>query len=208
MAVPYQQESINEIYNLLFCDQLELYKNHTSSPEDPWMLVLSDAINPEKLIQLSQDPDVPSRLRLLAYRRLHTMNQPINTNELLGVIVEIRFANGLDTLAVYKDGSARYINQAGKLIVWDHRTEISDKAIGNIFRASQVITDQILPCYDKRTPHPAEGRCKVTFLVSDQLHSTEGPFNEYSAHPVISPVISAAFGLLQYLMATASMSTV
>jgi hypothetical protein len=35
------------------------------------------------------------------------------------VVLDVPQAGGLDTLAAYSDGSARYINQSGKTIIWE-----------------------------------------------------------------------------------------
>ncbi|UJR08705.1 hypothetical protein I4U23_012962 [Adineta vaga] len=208
MSVPYQQDANNHIYNLLFCDQLDLYKRSNSSSEDPWYLVLSDAPDSEKLTKLSQHTNVESRLRLLAYHRLQQMNQSVSKKELLGVIIEIRFAHGQDTLAAYQDGSVRYINQAEKVIIWENRTEESDKLIHNLFQASQNVVDCIGPWLEKRNPPPTVGRCRLSFLVSGQLYFGEGLLEQFSADSMAGPVISSAFQLLQYLMAATSINTI
>jgi len=73
---PYKDHTTNLIYQLLFCDQLKLFKaNHEERLTDPWATLFR------------KDP-------------------------------EVRLPAGLDTLAVFEDGGARYINPTGKIAEW------------------------------------------------------------------------------------------
>lgn len=200
MTAPYKQDSLDKIYNLLFCDQLALYKADNKSSVYPWNVVLSDPPDPEKLRKVSQDTDVESQIRLLAYHRLRNMDQPVDAKELLGVIIE----NGLDTLAAYQDGTARYINQSGKLIVSDVRTDKSDKIISDIFKESQNVINRIGPYEGARPPAPGVGGCRLSFLVSGQLYFGQVPFEALRANPMTKPVVDATFELLQYLITLSS----
>ena len=44
--------------------------------------------------------------------------QPSDPARLYGVVVDMPVDDGLDTLAGYADGSCRYVNHSGKVLVW------------------------------------------------------------------------------------------
>ncbi len=50
-----------------------------------------------------------------------------DSKDVLGVVVDMGLEEGLDTLAGFADGSARYLNHSGSAIVW----EVPDMAIGS-----------------------------------------------------------------------------
>src|SRR5262245_43487380 len=80
---PYREQSADFLYNLLFCDNPELYRN---GKEDPGALgtVLSGAATRASLEKITVDPAVESRVRMLAFNRLRAMNVPIPAKQLLG----------------------------------------------------------------------------------------------------------------------------
>ncbi|WP_223648952.1 hypothetical protein [Hymenobacter psoromatis] len=196
---PYRNESFNTIYNLLFCDDLALYKTDNQSTAYPWVALLADAPDHPALRQVAHDTQLEARARLLAYRRLLALGDPEPTKELLGVVVEVGLPGGLDVLAAYPDGSARYLNQAEKLLVWDAATPDSTRLIEQLLAASRQVARQIGPWLEARRPYPPAGAVRLTFLMSDGLYFGEGPFEVLQADPLGGPVIAAATQLLVFL---------
>lgn len=67
-------------------------------------------------------PAVETRTQLWAWsslRELGEMPEPKFAFEILGVVLERPSGGAYDTLAAYVDGSARYLNFSGKMIIWD-----------------------------------------------------------------------------------------
>jgi len=70
-----------------------------------------------------------SRIRLQAWslaRRVGIEPPPEDAQHVRGVVVDVGFDAGTDTLAGFEDGTARYLNQGGGGIVW----ETPDETIG------------------------------------------------------------------------------
>lgn len=197
--LPYQNESFNYIYNLLFCDDLALYQKDNKPTAYPWATLLATPPDAAQLQQLAHDPQLESRVRLLAYRRLAALGERITESELLGVVVEVGLEGGLDVLAAYPDGTGRYLNQAEKLLVWEAETPESTQLIGQLLAASRQTARQIGPWLEARRPCPTAGMVRLTFLMSDGLYFGEGPFETLQADPLGGPVIAAATQLLVFL---------
>ena len=83
----------------------------------------SDGAGAEQILRgLLRDASIESRYRLWAASALREMGLQADeelADQLLGVIGETPMPLGLDTLAAYSDGSARYVNQSGAVILYD-----------------------------------------------------------------------------------------
>src|SRR4030095_4928684 len=125
---PYKEDSTNLIYELLFCDNLDLYKENSTSKENyPWNVLFADPPKTVDLQKIILDYDAESRVKLLAYNKLRSIGTDVEKKDLQGVIVEVGLDDGLDVLASYKDDTARYINHTGKMIIWEAKDQVSSE---------------------------------------------------------------------------------
>ena len=100
--IPYQSEAANEIYNLLFCDNLAAFKPKEGESAATWQAVLfAEPADRSALLALANDVTQEGRIRYLAHARLRSLGENPPAKVLLGVIVEVSLADGLDTLAAY-----------------------------------------------------------------------------------------------------------
>ena len=197
---PYPNESLNLIYDLLFCDDLNLFKNNISDQSaPPWNTLFSTNRNKEELVKLVDDDQTESRVQILACNTLLAEGHAFNFQQLFGVIVEVAMEEGLDVIAAYSDGSARYINYSGKVIVLESPTEQSDALIDDLLNAGNEVVQKIGPWDKERLPFPPAGQVRLTFLVSDGLYFGQGPFDVLAEDPMGGPVINAAAELMKYL---------
>lgn len=111
----------------------------------------------------------------LAYQQLRHDGQSVPSRQLLGVIIEVPLAGGLDTLAAYSEGGVRYINHSGRIAVVDGAPSMAP---------------------------PERDNVRLTFLVSDGLYFGEGPMTVMQREPMAAPVIQRATELLQAVVAT------
>jgi hypothetical protein len=198
-ANPYKEDGLNKIYNLLFCDDMALYQSGTRAEGYPWDVLFAATPDTDQLIKIVADTMLESRQRILGYKLLAEKNAPVNKKELLAVIVEVALPEGLDVLAAFADGSARYINHAEKLLIWENRTEESNQLIGQLFNESITVVNKIGPWEDARRPFPVDEMVRLSFLVADKLYFGEGPFDVLANDPMGGPVIDAATKLMAYL---------
>ncbi len=202
---PYPDDSINLVYQMLFADNAELYRNHATQPLGyPFDILLSNSPSNADLQRIVDDNAVETRAKLLAYNWLLTNGHRPEKKQLLAVIVEVGLDGGLDTLAAYSDGTARYINYTGSMVVWESPNETSNQLIADLFSKSVAIVSQIGPWDDARRPHPAKGTLRLSFLVSDGLYFGEGPVNVLFNDAMAQPALTSATALMQYLTQTAA----
>jgi len=198
-SLPYKNKAFNTIYDLLFCDDIDLCKSNSKSSAYPFNILYADKVDIEQVKVVANDKALESRHRILAYNLLLRSGVGVNERELLGVIVEVSLSHGLDVLGAFSDGTARYINHAEKMIVWETKTDESNHLINQLFSHSVIVINQIGPWDQNRKPFPEKGNIRLTFLVSDGLYFGEGLFPIFQTDPMAGPVILSATQLLNFL---------
>jgi hypothetical protein len=198
---PYGDASLDKIYEMLFCDDASLYRpDGAAATEYPWKELAADDVTDKQLEGIVNDPEVETRLRLVASRLLLGRGVPARERRLLGVIVEVAMDEGLDVLAAYEDGTARYINYSGKLIVWDAATPESDALVKAVFAAAGQVVGQIGPWEGERLPAPVVGNARLSFLVTDGLYFGEGPLQALAQDALGGGVINSGAALMGFLV--------
>jgi hypothetical protein len=198
---PYKDNSTNLIYHLLFCDRLKLFEdNHQGELNDRWATLFKADPDHEAVAKIANDKGQESRVRMLAFGLLRTAKKVVPKRELLGTIIEVRMPSGLDTLAVFTDGGARYINHSGKIAVVEGVPSPFQKEIDDVIKTSRPIVAAIGPWDKKRLPAPRKGNVRMTFLVSDGLYFGEGPMDLMQQEQMAAPLIQAATTLLLKLV--------
>ncbi|MEJ0058947.1 MAG: hypothetical protein WDM79_04900 [Terricaulis sp.] len=165
---PYADESVDTIYNLLFCDDAALFTGIEDADA-----IWAEAFDEDALRAIADDAGAPSRIRALAFNRLRENSADVAPKHLFGMIVEVPLDGGLDTLAAYEDGSVRYINRSGKMSIFE--TEIPPLAdkVKALLAGGQGIVDAIGPWEEPRLPAPSDGNVRMSFVVSDGLYSAK-----------------------------------
>lgn len=197
---PYKDASINLLYQLLFCDNLDLYKRNTSLPFTyPFNILFSNSSTIAEFQNIIDDHSSDPRVKVLAYNRQRAFGHIPNKKELLAVIVEVGLDQGLDVLASFNNGTARYFNYTGKILIWETTDEISNELTRDMFSKSQNIVNQLGPWGKPRLPHPVKGNARITFLVSDGLYFGEGNIDVLFSDKLGGPALATAAQLMKYI---------
>jgi len=117
----------------------------------------------------------------------------------LGVVLDVPMPNGVDTLAAYADGHARYLNFSGASIVWDAPDARLDPQVKALLRAGQALANAIGPWEGARPPLN-EGRARISLLTPSGLHFGDGPFEAFMQDPNAAPVLQAGTELMRALI--------
>ncbi|MFM6954444.1 MAG: hypothetical protein ACKOWL_05615 [Sphingobacteriaceae bacterium] len=195
---PYTDESISRIYESLFCDNLALYENSTS--DYPWDALFgeSSAALGELLINPLSDP----RIQLLAAHKLRKLEVLPPTNRLLGIVLEIKLPEGLDTLAAYRNGVATYISYSEKTIFWDATTKESEQLSNQLFEAAEKIHHKLSAWPQERLDPPHTNHLRINLLSEHGLYFGQGPITMLFNDALARPTLLAATNLMRYLIET------
>jgi len=198
---PYSNDATNKIYDFLFCDDLSLYSG-ASSAGYPWQTLFAESPSAADLEKIVNDANLETRTKVLAANLLLKQGVQTDQRRIFGVVIEVGLGEGLDVLAAYEDGTARYINHTEKMIVWDASTEESNELIADLVAASRTVVDRIGPWEKPRREPPTVGNVRLSFLVSNGLYFGEGPFDALANDPMAGPVINHATRLMNLLVNT------
>jgi hypothetical protein len=198
---PYKNDAINNIYDLLFCDDLAPYKA-TSPTGYPWEILFTENAANADLQRIIDDRELETRPKILAAGRLRDQGSASDERRIFGVIIEVGLDEGLDVLAAYEDKTARYINHSEKIIVWDTKTQESDALVSDLFSSARTVVDRIGPWDGPRREPPTTGNIRLSFLVSNGLYFGEGPFDVLARDQMAGPVIDHSTRLMNFLVNT------
>ncbi len=195
---PYEQSYTNNLYNLLFCDDLDLFKNEDNTKnEGIWPSLLADHPDKTVLRKIAYEKANEGRVRALAYNRLRAAGEEVPPKKVFGVIVEVRLKQGLDVLASFAEGGVRYLNQSGKIVIFEGDGNPVEGLAKELVAVSHPVVNRIGPWEKQRLPPPKLGNVRMTFLVSDGLYFGEGTFEALQHDEMAGPVLAKATELLQ-----------
>ncbi|MBL8515984.1 MAG: hypothetical protein JNM76_03350 [Betaproteobacteria bacterium] len=201
---PYAEEHINFLYNLLFCDNVALFRSTSTDGEsDLWKSLLAEQPDLDKLEKIARNENEEGRTRAIAFSRLRAAGKQVPSKQLLGLIVEVPQDKGLDVLAAFSDGGVRYLNQSGKVLIYEapgHPVELLAK---ELIVVAQPVVNKLGAWEKERLPPPRRGYVRLTFLASDGLYFGEGPLNAMDKDPMGGPILAKATQLLQQAIASA-----
>jgi len=198
---PHADPGANAFYNLLFCDGASAFKGEPDAPPAPWQkALLSMPADVLALQELACDVSLEGRIRYLAFSRLRETGHTVLPKILLGVIAEVPLPGGLDTLAAYREGGVRYINQSEKILVIEKAPRLAP-IVDRLFAAAMVEVARIGPWDRPRLAPPARGSIRLSFLVSDGLYFCEGSMPAMRLDATTGPIVGQATELLRAVTA-------
>lgn len=199
---PYQQVKSNLLYNRLFCDSVSNYRKFEKHNNILARTVLSMKPPTTKgLTRLVQSTSASSCQKLLAYNLLRQQNISLQQKtRLLGVVVEVAFDNGMDTLAAYRDGHVYYIHRDGKVQTIKKDGMGLTAKVHKLFQEAQLVVENTQYWPKQRLGPPSAGQVRLSFLASDGIHFGEGSMNQLELNPLAGPVLTAATELLVKLL--------
>ncbi|HEX7664555.1 MAG TPA: hypothetical protein VF407_08595 [Polyangiaceae bacterium] len=121
-----------------------------------------------------------------------------------GVVVEVGMSGGLDLLAAYANGTARYYNYSGRSIIWEHGDASLDPLIEDVLRAALKILPYIGLSAEPHRPPPATGSARLTILSPEGFAFGEGPLEVLSRDQMAASLLGPATLLMQRLTALAN----
>jgi hypothetical protein len=180
--------------------------------DQPWSTFVQarDVLNQQKrdeAIRLWQSitemPNLEARHYLQAWHFLRQQNvqpPPDKAKFVYGVVVEVSMPNGLDLLAAYLDGTARYYNYSGAAVIWERPDSRLDTAINALLEAGRQIVVLIGPWDRERPPAPTGQDVRLSMLTPSGLHFGQGAFEALNADPKGHVLIGAATNLMTQMI--------
>lgn len=122
-----------------------------------------------------------------------------------GVVVEVEVDGaGVDTVAAFADGTARYLNHSGAAVVWEADDQVIRARVLALINAAAPVRTVAGPADEAEPPRPGPGMALIAVLTDEHPMLGIGPFDALAADPVGGPVLRAAFDLMTGLMERAA----
>jgi hypothetical protein len=201
----------NPIRETLFGDMPLSQWAHGEREGAPWNqfgeaqehLEAQDADGATKILRdILAEPKLEVRHTLQAWNELRQLGvQPgAEGRRLLGVVVEVALDEGLDILAAYADGTARYINYSGAAVIWEGADDSLEAMIHGLLDACTPILGQIGPWKGPRPGAPPRGQARLSMLTPAGLFFGQAPLEALMADRLAAPAMNAAIVLMQALI--------
>jgi hypothetical protein len=113
-----------------------------------------------------------------------------------GVILEVGMDEGLDVLAAFGDGRARYLNHAGNVVIWEGGEGAVSELAAALIESAKPIAENIGVHDGERPPAPPAGSMRISVLTESGLHFGQGPMGAFGSHPMAAPVLDAGVALM------------
>jgi hypothetical protein len=171
----------------------------------PWVLLaaaqvklrMEEAAEAGRLLRAVTLISNEARLRLWAWHNLRQLGKypsPDLARQVLGATIEVPFEERMDVLAAYADGSARYINHQGGMIVWDRMDETVTPLVMNVIREALPIGAPQEDRLDDPIPPDA---VRLSVLTPGGIHVWQGVPSENQA---LTKIFAAMAELLRTLV--------
>jgi hypothetical protein len=152
----------------------------------PWILMaaahvklkMEEAAEAGRLLRAVTLISNEARLRLWAWHNLRQLGKYPSTDlarQVLGAVIEVPFEERLDVLAAYADGTARYINHQGGMIVWDRMDETITPLVLSVIREAQPIG---APQEDRIDDPIPPDHVRLSVLTPGGIHVWQGVASE------------------------------
>lgn len=157
------------------------------------------------LLPLTRHAGLESRVTLWAWSALRELGyQPSSdiADEVLGVVLEAPISGApggtLDVLAAYDDGTARYVNHAGSVVVWDTPDADSFPFTASVIEATIGALEMFSPPADRRRELATAIRATaLTPAGCRRADGGEGADPDSAA--AVDALVAAAIPLLEFL---------
>ena len=144
-----------------------------------------------------------TRLRLLGWSILRSAGvepDPATAGRARGVVIDMAVDGGLDTLAGWEDGRARYFNHSGSAIVAEAPDPKVHEACHDLLVATQGLADNTDVISGPRPDPPTFGGAAIWALTDGGIHVVSRSAASMSLNPLDGPILALGVRLMQRLI--------
>jgi hypothetical protein len=153
--------------------------------------------------RIAELPGAESRVTLQAWTFLrdHGVAPPADVaTTVLGVVVEVPVDGGRDVLAAYRDGSARYLNHSGRVLVAEAGVESITAPVAEVIAAAEPLAAVVGVWDQPALPDLGPGDSRLLLLTPAGFRFGQGPDAQLRQDPSAAPLFDAATRLLVALV--------
>ena len=100
------------------------------------------------------------------------------------VILEANLEGGVDVLAAFAGGRARFLNRTGDISMWEGGGGEKARLTTALLQSATAFTLKPIELTRGRTPEPVDGVVRISVFTGLGKHVAEGTIDEFEKHPV------------------------
>lgn len=152
--------------------------------------------------RIANDSSLEARqvLQAWSFLRAHGVAPPeADSGRVLGVVCEVAVGKQHDLLAAYSDGSSRYLNHSGKVVVAEGGPQGAVEAAKALIETAEPL-GKVIGLWDQPALPPlSPGDGRVLLLTPGGFRFGQGPQDALMEDPAASAVLDAATRLMLVL---------
>lgn len=146
-----------------------------------------------------------ARIRLWcwqALRRLGATPSDAEARKVEGVVVEVESGHGVETLAAYADGTARYLLPTGAKVIWDAPDARLERAVADVIAGAAPVLDLLQ--VGRLPGEPGASTARMTVLSPSGPRAADEPLDAATTEASrFAPLFAPATTLMQKIVALA-----
>jgi hypothetical protein len=199
---PYDKEETDYLYNQLFGDDNKLFQPRDNQPaEGSWKTLLAIRASAAALRKIAEDGAAPAIKRIIALARLRGKEAAPIQPEMLAVLVESGEEDGMDTVAVYADGTVKFINAEGRVSHLDGSLPAAREKIAVLMSMAGQLSTRMEAWTGRRLSPPVRGMVRLTFLATNGCFFGQGEIRILAKDKSAGPIIRQAADIFTTIMA-------
>ncbi len=164
------------------------------------MLLAARASAPA-LRKIAEDQTAPPIQRIIALGRLPGRAIKAAPPETLAVFVESGEEDGMDTIAVYADGTVKFIDAAGEVSHLAATRLATKKKVAELMSLGQQLSARIEAWPQARLAPPIRNMVRLTFIATNGYYFGQGPIRMLAKDESGGPIIKLAAIIFADVMA-------
>jgi hypothetical protein len=101
-----------------------------------------------------------------------------------GLILEVGLDTGVDVLAAFADGRARFLNTNGDISMWEGGEGATAGLVSKLLGCAAPIVAKAAAQPWERLDSPADGSIRISTFGSGGMHLEQGTIEEFANHPL------------------------
>jgi hypothetical protein len=153
------------------------------------------------LRKIAENRTAPAIQRIIALRRLRGREAVTAPAEMLAVLVESGEEDGMDTLAVYVDGTVKFIDAEGKVSDLDGSHPATREKVAELMSMAQRLSTRMEAWEQTRLSPPIRGMVRLTFIATNGFYFGQGEIRILAKDESGGPIIRQAAAIFSDIMA-------
>ncbi|MBM3766595.1 MAG: hypothetical protein FJW32_14495 [Acidobacteria bacterium] len=109
--------------------------------------------------------------------------------DVYSVILEVGLDVGVDVLAAFAGGRARFLSHTGDISMWEGGDGPAARLIAETLEHAKTIAQTVAEPHSGRLTAPEDGTIRISVFTGAGVHRAHGPIDGFNDHPVFNAAV-------------------